>query len=121
MPVILNIPLNLKTGEVLRREGFKEFSKIRPRIKSLILVLLASTKSAHLLEPALAYEIYSITEMSREKVSLKGDAVVHGSLLPSLLPGARELAVAVCTIGPRLEKQVTGMPVVSTGPSPSGG
>jgi hypothetical protein len=107
MPVIRDIPLSLNTREVLRREGFKEYSKIRPGIKSLIVELLASTRSAHLLEPALAYEIHSIAEISRDKVLLKGNAAVHGSLLPSLLPEAEELAIAVCTIGPKLEKQVT--------------
>ncbi len=45
MPVIRDIPLSLKTREVLRREGFKEYSKIKPEIKSLILELLVSVKS----------------------------------------------------------------------------
>ena len=107
MPIIRDIPLSLETREVLRREGFRGHSKIRPEIESLILELLASVASAHLLEPVVAYEIYPITEMSREQVSLEGNAAVHGSLLPSLLPEAKELAAVVCTIGPKLEKQVT--------------
>jgi len=107
MPVIRDIPLSLKTGEVLRREGFRGHSKIRPEIKSLILELLASVENAHLLEPAVAYEIHSITEMSHGQLSLEGNLVVPGPLLPSLLPEAKELAVVVCTIGPKLEKQVT--------------
>jgi hypothetical protein len=107
VPVIRDIPLSLKTRQVLRREGFKEYSKIRPEIESLIVELLASAKSTHLLEPAVAYEIHSITEVSREQVSLKGNAAVRGSLLPSLLTEAKELAITVCTIGPKLEKQVT--------------
>lgn len=107
MPVIRDVTLSLKINDVLRREGFREFSQIRPELKSRILELLDSAKSAHLLKPALAYEIHSITEMSREQVSLKGGAAVHGSLLPSLLPEAKELAIAVCTIGPGLEKKVT--------------
>ncbi|GAH37563.1 unnamed protein product [marine sediment metagenome] len=107
MPIIRDIPLSLKTREVLRREGFGGHSKVRPEIKSLVLELLASVKKAHLLEPAVAYEIYTITEMSHRQLSLEGDLVVQGPLLPSLLPKAKELAVVVCTIGPRLEKQVT--------------
>jgi len=107
MPIIRDISLSLKTKEVLRREGFREYSKIRPEIKSLILELLANVKNAHLLESAMAYEIHSITEMSHRQLSLEGNAVVHGSLLPSLLPEAKELAVVVCTIGPKLEEQVT--------------
>jgi hypothetical protein len=107
MPVIRDIHLSLKTKEVLRRVGFRGHSKIRPGIKSLILELLASVKNAHLLESAMAYEIHSITEMNPRQLSLEGNVVVHGPLLPSLLPGAKELAAVVCTIGSRLEKQVT--------------
>ena len=92
MPVMRHIPLSLKTSEVLRREGFGGYAKIRPGIKSLILELLASVKKAHLLEPAMAYEIYSITEVSHSQLSLEGNAVVSDTLLPSLLPEAKELA-----------------------------
>ena len=108
MPVIRDIPLSLETREVLPREGFRENSRIRPEIQSLILELLASIKKANLLEPDIAYEIYSISEMSHEQVSLEDDTTVHGSLLSSLMPEAKELAIAVGTIGPRLEKQATG-------------
>ncbi len=107
MPVIRDIPLSLKTREVLRWEGFREYSKVRPEIKSSILELLASVKNEHLLEPAIAYEIHSITGMSHRQLSLEGNLVVQGPLLPSLLPEAKELAAVVCTIGPRLEKQAT--------------
>jgi len=107
MPVIRNIPLSLRTGEVLRREGVREQSKIRPEVKNLVIELLASVKRTHLLEPSVAYEIYSITEMSSSQVSLEGNLVVHGPLLFSLLPDAKELVVVVGTIGPKLEKQAT--------------
>ena len=33
--------------------------------------------------------------------------MIHGPLLPPLLTEAKELAAVVCTIGPKLEKQVT--------------
>jgi hypothetical protein len=46
--------------------------------------------------------------MSHCQLSLEGNLVVQSSLLPSLLPEAKELAVAVGTIGPRLEKQIIG-------------
>ena len=100
MPVIRDIPLSLKTREVLRRQGFRGQSKVRSEIKSLILELLASIKKAHLLEPAIAYKIYTITEMNQMQLSLESNLVVHGPLLPSLLPEAKELAVVVGTIGP---------------------
>ncbi len=102
-----DIPLRLKTTEVLRREGFRKHSKIRPEIKSLILELITRVKKDRLLEPAIAYEIHPITEMGHRQFSLEGNIVVHGPLVPSLLPEAKELAAVVSTIGPRLEKQVT--------------
>ena len=107
MPVIRDISLSLKTREVLRRVGFRRDSKVKPEIKSLVLELLASVENTHLLEPAVAYEIHPITEMSHRESSLKSNAVAHGPLLPSLLSEAKELAFVVGTIGPKLEKQVT--------------
>ncbi len=95
MPVICDVPLSLKTREVVRREGFRGNSSVRPEIKSLIRELLASVEEAHILESAIAYEIYTIDEIDQYP------------LLPGLLPTAKEMAVAVCTIGPRLEKQAS--------------
>lgn len=107
MPVIRDIPLGLKIGEVLRRQGFRGHSKIRPEIKSLILELLATVESAHLLEPAAVYEYYKVTGMSPNQVSLEDDKAIQGPLIHTIFPEAKELAFVVCTIGPKLEKQVT--------------
>jgi len=107
MPVIRDISLSLKTEEVLRRQGLGEGAKVRPAIKILIRELLASLKKAHLLEPAVAYEYYMVSSMNGSQMSLEGDKAIHGPLLPAIFPEAKELAVLLCTIGPRLEKQVT--------------
>jgi hypothetical protein len=107
MPVIRDIPLSLKTREVLRRQGFGKGAKVRPEIKSLIEEVLAGIDSARLLEPAVAYEYYAVTGMNGSQISLEGDKVIHGPLLPAIFPEAKELAVLVGTIGSRLEKQVT--------------
>jgi hypothetical protein len=106
MSIIRDIPLRLKTGEVIRRVGVRGHSKIRPEVQSLILELVAGAQNAHLLEPAAAYETYPIIEKSQKQLSLAGNIVVHGPLLPSLLREAKELAAVICTIGPKLEKQV---------------
>ena len=107
MPVIRDIHLNLEMGDVMRRQGLGGRAKVRPEIKSLIEELLASVDNDHLLEPAAAYEYYPVTEMSPDQISLEGDKAVHGPALPAILPEAKELAVIVCTIGPKLEKKVT--------------
>lgn len=105
MPVIRDIPLNLRIEEVLRRQGFRGHSKIRPEIRNLVLELLASVETAHLLQPAAGYGIHPVTKKSDPLSSPDARAVVQGLLLPPLLAEADELASIVCTIGSKLEKQ----------------
>jgi hypothetical protein len=107
MPVIYDILLRLKIGDVLRRQGLGAGIRVRPEIRTLVKELLADVRKAHFLEPAIAYEISSITELSQRRSSRNGELGVLASLLSSLLPGAKGLAVAVCTIGDKLEKRVT--------------
>jgi len=107
MPVIRDIPLSLKTRDVLRRQGLGRGAKVKPEIEILIQELLASLKEARLLEPAVAYEYYTVSSMNGSQISLEGDKAIHGPLIPAIFPEAKELAVLLCTIGPRLEKQVT--------------
>jgi hypothetical protein len=107
MPVIRDIPLSLNIKEVRRRQGLGGKAKVRPEIKSLILELLAGLENEHLLEPAAAYERYPVTGMTGGQISLAGGKAVHGPALPAFFPEARELAIIVCTIGPRLEEQAS--------------
>jgi hypothetical protein len=106
MPILRDIPLSLKANDSLRREGIKEYSRLRPRIKALLRELLASVKSDHLLEPAIAYGIYSISAVRQNELWLEGKVALYGELLPSVLAEAKELAAVVCTIGPKLEGRV---------------
>jgi hypothetical protein len=107
MPVIRDIPLSLKIEDVLRRQGIRKHSEVRAEINILIRELLASVSKAHLLEPSIAYEIYTITDLSQRQLPFEDDPEVHDSLLSSVLDQATEFAVAVCTIGPRLEGQAS--------------
>ena len=107
MPVIRDILLSLKTAEVLRWQGLRKGAKVRPEIKLLIRELLASLKKSRLLEPAVAYEYYPVKSMTDSQISLEDDKAIHSPLIPAIFPEAKELAVLLCTIGPKLEKQVT--------------
>ena len=95
-------------GEILRREGFSGKRDIRPAIKRLILELHDEVENGDILQPAIAYGIYSGDEIDRRQLSLKSNGDMRGRLLTSIIPGAQEIAVVVCTIGPRLEEKVTG-------------
>jgi hypothetical protein len=105
--IIRDIHLNLEPGQVLRREGIRKYGSVKPEIKTLIDELLTCVKDDCLLEPAIICETYPITEIDQYKLSLAGDESLHSQLLNSVLSNAKELAVAICTIGPKLEKKVT--------------
>jgi len=107
MPYLHDVTVTLGMEEVLRREGIREYSKLRLEMIALIGELLASVDALHLLEPAVAYEFYTITGVGHYQLSLEGNAVVHDGLFSSILPKAKELAAVVCTIGPKLEERVT--------------
>ncbi len=108
MTIVNDIHLNLERGRILSREGIRRQSSVRPEITRLIDELLVLVGDEHLLEPVCAYEIYPISGIDHDQVSLTGEVALHSSLLASALSDAEELAVTVCTIGPKLEKQVTG-------------
>jgi len=108
MRVVRDIPLRLKTAEVLRRQGLRKGARVRPEIGLLIREVLSSLKKSRLLAPAAAYEYYVVRSMSGSQISLEGDKAIRGQLLPAIFPEAKELAPVVITIGAKLEKQVTG-------------
>jgi hypothetical protein len=108
MPVIRDIPLQLDySDEVLRRQGLGGGARVRPEIEKVINEVLAEVGKGSLLETAIAYEIYPITALHPDRISLEGDKSVNGPLLPATFPEAKELLVLIATIGPRLEGQVT--------------
>jgi len=108
MPIRCDFRLTLKLDEVLRAQGIKDYSRLKPTMKSAIHELLDRVNDGDLVEPAVVYETYHVAEVTDNHLKVEGnDAVLHGSLLHSVLAEARQLAVAVCTIGPALERQAS--------------
>ena len=107
MAIIHDIHLNLEPGQILRREGIRKYGSVKPEIIALIDKLLAGIKDECLFEPAIICETYPVSEIDQYKLSLAGDKELHSQLLTSILSNAKELAIAICTIGPKLEKKVT--------------
>ena len=107
MTVIKGVSFNLKSENILRRIGLGKHVRIEPRIESIIRELMDCVESSYLLESAIVYEFYPITKVHQKQVTLEGNFIIKSSLLPSLFNRAKYLVVAVCTIGPSLEKQVT--------------
>ena len=107
MTIVRDIHLNLEKRQILRGEGIRKQSSVRPEITTLIDELLVIIDDEHLLEPVCAYEIYPIFRVDHNQLSLAGNMVLHSPLLASALSDAEELVTVVCTIGHKLEKQVT--------------
>jgi hypothetical protein len=107
LPVKRDFSLHLELKEMLRRAGARDSSKVRPEIRNTILDLLTEVKDTCLLEPSVAYEFYKKDDITRGHRIPTGNKMPDISLFTSIFPDAREFAVVVCTIGPRLEKQAT--------------
>jgi hypothetical protein len=59
-----------------------------------------------MLAPAAAYEILDIAEVRHERLVISPRVSLTSPRLAQALGGAKQMAVAVCTIGPQLEQAV---------------
>lgn len=105
MPVIKNIQLSIDTNAIFRRQGVANNSIITPRVAEHSKELLEEISKLCLLEPLLAYETYIVVGLKGGRLYIGGNSTLHGSLLQSAMGGAKRIAAAVCTIGPKLEKK----------------
>ncbi|MFC1861586.1 hypothetical protein ACFLYL_04890 [Chloroflexota bacterium] len=108
MPVINNITLDIDMEQVLRRQKIGAQDKVQQEVMSICRELLADVERQQLLKPAIAYEIYRVSGISENSISLEDGTKLSGRLLPSLLSEARELGVAIGTIGYQLEERASG-------------
>ena len=104
MPVICGISIDLTENDVFRRQEIKDSKVIHPSIKSIAQELL--TRKNEWLNPAVAYQIYPVTESTMGYLELRGEARISGGAVASSLNQAREIAVVLGTIGRQLEDQV---------------
>ena len=105
MPIIRKIKLGIDYNSILRRQGVSKHSTITPKVAEQSQELLKEISKLSLLEPLLAYETYSVVELEHDRLYLGDNLALHGSLLQSTMGGAKRIAAAVCTIGPKLEKK----------------
>jgi hypothetical protein len=104
MPVLHKVLIELDEQDVLRRQEINEASRIQASLNSITQGLLKNKDEW--LEPALVYEVYSISEVQPDGIELKNSQTLQISHAAALLKQASEIAIAVCTIGSRLEESV---------------
>lgn len=106
MPVLLNIPLEFSTEQLLNRQGFGSTGKVKPAVVQRSKEMLDIVYAEHLLSPSAAYEIYTVAEIKKGSIVLNDGAELNSKLLSSLLKNANALGAAVYTIGKGLEDRV---------------
>jgi len=59
-----------------------------------------------LFEPAVAWDAFPVREMRHEKVILEDGRRIGNGPVTTVMGGAEELAIAVCTVGPRVIRRI---------------
>lgn len=98
--------LTLELDLVLRSQG-GDPKKARPALRAMSAAMTERARS--MLAPAVAYEILDIAEVRHERLVISPRVSIKSARLAQALGGAKQIAVAVCTIGPQLEEAVGAM------------
>jgi hypothetical protein len=107
MVIFVNdVRLSLDVTHILRGQGIDP-DRARPEVVAVAQEVLPEAQT--LLAPAALYITLPLRDPRHHTVILEGGAVFEGPLVARALAGATEVALAVCTIGPTLEEQVTAL------------
>ena len=77
----------------------------RPGVKAEWEAALAD--AAGLIEPAAAWDTFPIREVRHERLVLANGTTIGGEPMASVVAGARELAIAVCTAGDAISRRIS--------------
>jgi|GEM_PF-6597135 len=65
MPINRDVPINLKTKEVIRRPGIKEHPKLRSKAETSTCEMLSSMDEAHTIKPGLRNLFSNLRNVNR--------------------------------------------------------
>ncbi len=109
MPLLRSLRPELTADDVLRAQAADPAS-IRARRPGFVEVAeRALAEGMPLLEPAVLYQRFPVAGLRHERMMLNGGGVLSGPLVARHLAGSTEVAVAVCSIGRRLEERVAAV------------
>jgi hypothetical protein len=99
MPILRDLDLALDADKVLWGQGANPAAirARRPALADLADAVIA--EGSPLLEPVLLYERFPVTGLRHDRLSLAGGGTLAGPAVGSHLGAAREVIVAVCTVG----------------------
>jgi hypothetical protein len=107
MSMLRDWELTLEVDAVLRGQG-GDPKIIRARDGRIVrLAERALEEGTSFLDPLVVYRWLAIESMRHERIVLEGGASLTGSLITEHLAPAKQVVVALCTIGDRLERWVS--------------
>lgn len=105
MPVVSEVPLEISLAELRRLRTLRSTDGLHPSIRTLLPEILAQVEERELLRPAIAWESRRVLEVSGSRVRLAGGSeLAQAEAVVNLLGEADELAMAVGSIGPALDR-----------------
>lgn len=106
MPGLYQIPLKLEMENLLRRIGLSERRNIEPRLQGILLELIDEFHNDRFVAAALSYGIHPVETLTPRGRFFDQIAAPTGNRFLSVFSETTEVAAAVATIGPMLERQV---------------
>jgi len=113
LEILSDFDLRLEPSRILRALG------VSPKGEKRYLDILEGLipRARELIEPVLLYDLFPVEEVRQEEVVIRG-GVVRSRRLARLWGRAQEVALALSTLGPQLDEQVSayfasGKPVVA--------
>ena len=97
--------LSLDLDLVLRSQG-GDPTKARPALRAMSAAM--TERARPMLAPSVAFEIFDI-KVRHERLVISPRVSLKSAALAQALGGAKQIAAAVCTIGPQLEQAVHAM------------
>jgi hypothetical protein len=107
MSPITDMQVLLELAHVLRGQGIDDPARASSGVVAVARQILDEAQA--LLAPAAIYTVLPVRDFHHQTVSLDGGVAFEGPLVARALAGAREVALAVCTIGAALEERVAAM------------
>jgi len=99
--------IKVDVNMVLRGQGADPavIRQRRPRLVTIAEQALA--EGLLLIEPVAQYRIFPVEKISHQRFTLAGNIQLTGALLAQHLGCAQQIALLVCTLGPKLEERIS--------------
>ena len=98
-------PVRLDQAEFMQEYG-NTYARVMRRPGMAEVFDATFCEVAELVEPAVAWDCFAVQEIRHEKVILAGGKRIGNGPVTTVMGGAEQVAIGVCTIGPRVNERI---------------